>query len=43
MYGALLVAPLYLCCLSSELIFFVIFITSACHNFPKAVPPVMGM
>ena len=43
MYGAFHVAALYLFCLNSERIFFVIFITYACHNFIIAALPIMGM
>ena len=37
------VAPLCLFCLNSEHISFVIFITSACLNFPIATSPIMGI
>ena len=43
MYGAFHVTALYLFCLNSERIFFVIFITYACHNFIIAALPIMGM
>ena len=42
MSRALLVATLYLLCLSSERISFVIFTTSAYHNSPIAAPPITG-